>query len=92
MERQQAQLETVRKEKEKAVAVLEKQKQLEISVAERDIQKANAEASNKEYATVAIIAETGVPWKRVNEVMAIASSLKMRAIIATKARVTNVKG
>ena len=56
------------------------------------IQKANAEASNKEYATVAIIAETGVPWKRVNDVMAIASSLKMRAIIATKARTTNIKG
>ncbi|WP_303291557.1 SPFH domain-containing protein [Marinobacter sp. SS5-14b] len=52
MERQQAQLETVRKEKEKAVAVLEKQKQLEISVAERDIQKANAEAAT--YAAKAI--------------------------------------
>ena len=52
MERQQAELETVRKEKEKAVAVLEKQKQLEISVAERDIQKANAEAAT--YAAKAI--------------------------------------
>ena len=52
MERQQAELETVRKEKEKAVAVLEKQKQLEISVAERGIQKANAEAAT--YAAKAI--------------------------------------
>ncbi|KAA1171474.1 hypothetical protein FWJ25_16650 [Marinobacter salinexigens] len=52
MERQQAELERVRKEKEKAVAVLEKQKQLEISVAERDIQKANAEAAT--YAAKAI--------------------------------------
>jgi regulator of protease activity HflC (stomatin/prohibitin superfamily) len=52
MERQQAELERVRKEKEKAVAVLEKQKQLEISTAERDIQKANAEAAT--YAAKAI--------------------------------------
>jgi biopolymer transport protein ExbD len=47
------------------------------------IQQANVNASNKEYATVAIVAEKGVPWTKVNEVMAIASSLKMRAIIAT---------
>jgi len=49
------------------------------------IQKANVEASNKENATVAIIAEKGVPWKKVNDVMSIASSLRMRAIIATQA-------
>lgn len=47
------------------------------------IQKANAEAENKENATVAIISEKGVHWKKVNDVMAIASQLKMRAIIAT---------
>jgi biopolymer transport protein ExbD len=45
---------------------------------------ANAEASNKENATVAIVSEVGVPWKRVSEVMEIASRLKMRAIIATQ--------
>jgi len=48
------------------------------------IQKAHAKATNKENATVAIISEVGVPWKKVNEVMGIASSLKMRAIIATQ--------
>ncbi len=48
------------------------------------ITAANAVATNKEYATVAIVAEKGVPWKKVNDVMAIASSLKMRAIIATQ--------
>ncbi len=48
------------------------------------IQQADKVATNKEYATVAIVSEVGVPWKRVNEVMEIASSLKMRAIIATK--------
>ncbi len=48
------------------------------------IVQANKDASNKENATVAIVAEVGVPWKRVSEVMEIASELKMRAIIATK--------
>ena len=48
------------------------------------IQRDNASASNKENATVAIIAEKGVAWEKVNEVMAIASRLKMRAIIATQ--------
>lgn len=48
------------------------------------ISAANAEATNKEYATVAIVAEKGVPWHKVNDVMEIASSLKMRAIIATQ--------
>ena len=54
----------------------------------RDIEglivRANAEASNKENATVAIVSEVGVPWKRVSEIMEIASRLKMRAIIATQ--------
>jgi len=48
------------------------------------IRKADAIATNKEYATVAIVAEVGVPWKKVNQVMEIASALKMRAIIATQ--------
>ena len=48
------------------------------------IQAANAEASNKENATVAIVSEKGVPWRKVKEVMEIASSLKMRGIIATQ--------
>ena len=48
------------------------------------IQKTHAESSNKQYGTVAIISEVGVPWRQVNEVMEIASSLKMRAIIATQ--------
>ena len=48
------------------------------------IKAADAKATNKEYATVAIVSEVGVPWKKVNEVMEIASALKMRAIIATQ--------
>jgi len=42
--------------------------------------------SNKENATVAIVAEKGVSWKKVNELMVIASSLKLKAIIATQPR------
>lgn len=52
MERQQAELEQVRKQKEQAVALLEKQTQLEVATAERDIQKANADAAT--YAAKAI--------------------------------------
>ena len=48
------------------------------------ILQANKEASNKENATVAIVSEVGVPWKKVSEIMEIASKLKMRAIIATQ--------
>lgn len=48
------------------------------------IQRDFSSASNKENATVAIIAEIGVPWQKVNDVMSIASRLKMRAIIATQ--------
>ncbi len=48
------------------------------------IQQAHIKAENKKNATVAIIAEKGVPWKKVNQVMSIASSLKLRAIIATQ--------
>ena len=39
---------------------------------------------NKENATVTIIAEKGVPWSKVQEVMTVAATLKMKAIIATQ--------
>ena len=48
------------------------------------VRTAVADDTNKENATIAIIAEVGVPWQKVNEVMSIASRLKMRAIIATQ--------
>lgn len=51
---------------------------------ENMVRKAVADDTNKENATIAIIAEVGVPWQKVNEVMSIASKLKMRAIIATQ--------
>ena len=37
-------------------------------------------------ATVTIIAELDVPWEKVNEIMTIASKLRLRAIIATQPR------
>lgn len=40
--------------------------------------------NNVQNATVTIIAEVGVPWKKVNEVMTIASKLRIKAIIATQ--------
>jgi len=42
------------------------------------------EAEEKKDATVTIISEVGVPWKSVYEVMGIANSNRMRAIIATQ--------
>ena len=38
----------------------------------------------KKDATVTIISEVGVPWKSVYDVMGIANSNRMRAIIATQ--------
>tara|TARA_B100000497_G_C7632716_1_gene380302 strand:- start:769 stop:1062 length:294 start_codon:yes stop_codon:yes gene_type:complete len=48
------------------------------------VRRAVSDDTNKDNATIAIIAEVGVPWQKVNEVMSIASKLKMRAIIATQ--------
>lgn len=45
-----------------------------------------AKSTNQENATVSIIAETGVKWERIDPIMKIAKSLKIRAIMATKAR------
>ncbi len=42
------------------------------------------EQKNVQNATVTIISEIGVPWKQVNEVMTIASKLRLKAIIATQ--------
>ena len=50
------------------------------------IRKEVGKATNKDKATVAIVAEVGVPWEKVNDVMSVASKLKMRAIIATQAK------
>jgi len=43
-----------------------------------------SEQDNKENATITIIAENGVPWSEVQEIMTVAATLKMKAIIATQ--------
>jgi len=42
--------------------------------------------SNKENASISIVAEVGVPWKKINDVIVIASQLRVKAHIATQPR------
>lgn len=60
------------------------------TIRERDIRnKVKSDISksdNSENATLSIIAEKGVKWERIDPIMNIAKSLKIRAIMATKAR------
>ena len=51
---------------------------------EKDVALAVRETDNKENATLTIISEVGVPWENVHKAMAIASGLKIKAIIATQ--------
>ena len=51
---------------------------------QRQIQKDVGKTTNRQNAVVTIVAEVGVPWKSVNQLMAIANNLRMRAIIATQ--------
>jgi biopolymer transport protein ExbD len=41
-------------------------------------------AENRQNATVAIVAEVGVPFERVQEIMGIVAGLKAKAILATQ--------
>lgn len=52
----------------------------------KKVQADIAKSDNPENATVSIIAETGVKWERIDPIMNIAKGLKIRAIMATKAR------
>ena len=51
---------------------------------ENDVAIAVRATDNKENATITIISEVGVAWENVHKVMAIASGLKIKAIIATQ--------
>ncbi len=51
---------------------------------EREVANAISEAEDKNSATVTIVAEKGVPFDQVSKVMAVASKLKVRAILATQ--------
>jgi len=50
------------------------------------VQKEVRKQSNKENATVTIVAEQDVHWTKIHEVMKIAASLGLKAIIATQPR------
>ena len=50
------------------------------------IKRAISESDNRDNATLTIVAEVGVPTRKVHELMKIASELKLRAIIATQPR------
>lgn len=50
------------------------------------ISDALAQVDNQEKATVTIVAETGVPFDRIQPIMKLAASKKARAIIATQPR------
>ena len=55
-----------------------------VSNMEKDVALAVRETDNKENATLTIISEVGVPWENVHKAMAIASGLKIKAIMATQ--------
>jgi len=40
--------------------------------------------TNRENAAISIVSEIGVPWKRTNEIIVIASKLKVKAHLATQ--------
>jgi len=50
------------------------------------ISRAVRESENRNNATLTIVAEVGVPTRKVHGLMKIASELKMKAIIATQPR------
>ena len=50
----------------------------------------NAQEDKKD-ATLTIVAETGTSWDRVEDIMGIASNLRMRAVLATQPKKKNKK-
>lgn len=50
---------------------------------EKSVATAVRYADNKENATVSIIAESGVTYDKIHQIMKIAAGLKLRAILAT---------
>lgn len=51
---------------------------------EKDVASAVRVTDNKEFATLSIISEVGVPWENVHKALQIASGLQIKAIIATE--------
>ncbi len=42
--------------------------------------------SNRENASISIVAEVGVPWRKINDIIVIAKNLGIKAHIATQPR------
>ncbi len=61
-------------------------KKAKMSSLKASVQKEVRKQSNKENATVTIVAEQDVHWTKIHEVMKIAASLGLKAIIATQPR------
>ena len=55
-----------------------------VSKVKSEVRGLLAKQSNKKDATITIVAEKNVPFRKTQEIMQIASDLRMRAIVATK--------
>ena len=56
------------------------------SALKNQIRSEISQMTNKENAAISIVAEVGIPWSRVNDIIKIASELKVKAHIATQPR------
>lgn len=61
-------------------------KKIDKSALSKKIRSELSKMSNKENASISIVAEVGVPWKKINDIIEIASKLKLKAHIATQPR------
>lgn len=61
-------------------------KQIALSQLQSRISSELSKMSNKQNASISIVAEVGVPWERVNEVIVIAKNLGIKAHYATQPR------
>jgi biopolymer transport protein ExbD len=61
-------------------------KKISKSALQSRIQSELSQMSNRENASVSIVAEVGVPWKKINDIIVIAQNLRLKAHIATQPR------
>ena len=59
-------------------------KEMKVGVLSRALRQEVRESDNKENATVTIVAEKDVPWKRVTKVVEMAAAMRVKAILATQ--------
>ena len=60
--------------------------EIESSSVDREVGRLIKESDNSEGATLTIVAEMGVPFEKVSRMIALASKLKVKAILATSPR------